>query len=179
MDTDVKALLKDKRLWAGGAVAAAVGVVVFLKRSNSSTGGAGSAVGGSASGPGGSYVQGSADTTGTDIASYLGAYQQSNTALLNTWGQNLTDTLASLGGTPAQSGFNPDAYAQPSYNPSNPYGRTGVLGAGANLGDLSKLYWGDAKYADLLRLANLDAITKNNGNLQGLNLLVPVNPYYK
>lgn len=177
MDTDVKALLKDKRLWAGGAVAAAIGVVVFINRSNASTGGPSGAVGGSASGPGGSYVQGSADTTGTDIASYLGAYQQSNTALLNTWGQSLIDSLKSMQGAPPESTFNPAPYRQP--NDGGPYGYTGVLKGGATLGGLSKLYWGDEKYADLLRLANLSAITKNNGNLEGLNLIVPVNPYYK
>lgn len=107
MDSDVKALLKDKRLWAGAAVAAAVGVVVFLKRANDSTGGQAGAVGGSASGPQGSYAQGSADTTGTDIAAYLGAYQQSNTALLNEWGQNLTETIKSLQQTPSTSPLNP------------------------------------------------------------------------
>lgn len=107
MDTDVKSLLKDKRLWAGGVVAAAVGVVVFLKRGKESTGGDGSAIGGTASGPKGAYVQGSADTTGTDIAAYLGAYQQSNTALLNQWGANLTDAIKALKATPSESRLNP------------------------------------------------------------------------
>jgi hypothetical protein len=104
VDTDVKSLLKDKRLWAGAVVAAAVGVVVFLNRANDATG---DAVGGTATGPKGSYVQGTADTTGTDIAAYLGAYQQSNTDLLNAWGQNLTDTIKALENTTPNSPLNP------------------------------------------------------------------------
>lgn len=166
METDVKALLKDKRLWVGAAVAAGVGVVVFVKKGSS--GGTGL---GSASGPAGTYTQGAADTTGTDIASYLGAYQQSQTSLLNEWGQNLSDTLKAIAGAPASSALG-NQFTQPVYDPGVPH-TTGKLGDNASLGGLAKLYWGDEKYADRLRYANLEKINGANGNLAGLDLYVP------
>lgn len=93
MDADVNALLKDKRLWVGAAVAAGVGIVMFLKRGGSApaTSGPGSATG--------STTQGTADTTGTDIASYLGQYSQSQMELLNQWAANLQTSLDAIRGT--------------------------------------------------------------------------------
>ncbi len=100
MDADVSALLKDKRLWAGAAVAAGVGVVMWFKR-----GGSTPAVGGPGSATG--STQGSADTTGTDIASYLGQYSQSQMELLNQWAANLKTSIDAIGTTPDPTVNNP------------------------------------------------------------------------
>src|SRR3954463_8384431 len=122
MQNDMAKLLKDKRLWVGGAVAAAIGLVVFVKR------GAGASTmdavtGGTASGPGGTYVQGAGDTTGTDIAGYLGNYQQSLSDMLAGWGGSLNDTLKAIqdgaGANPWDNQF--------SFDPEKPHS-TGVLG---------------------------------------------------
>jgi hypothetical protein len=164
MDTDVQALLKDKRLWIGAGVVGIVGVFALLRKKPSTS--AGGATTGTASGPSGTYTQGAADTTGTDIASYLGNYQQSLQGQLTQYQQQLTDTLATL----------PKVGTIPNQPVGMQYGHTGVLSGNDSLEGLSKLYWGDNSGADLLRLANLDAITRNNGNLTGLNLIVPNNP---
>src|SRR4051812_32724245 len=107
MDLDLQTLAKDKRVWAAAGVAAAVGLVVLVKnRGRNAATGSGNAVTGTASGPSGSYVQGTGDTTGTDIASYLGGYQQSLQGQLTQYQQQLTDALATL----------------PKVGDSNPYG---------------------------------------------------------
>jgi hypothetical protein len=95
---------------------------------------------------------------------------------MNTQG-NVTVSVPAT--TPASgTGFS-DPYTQPVFDPAHPYGRSGKLPTGTTLEGLSTLYWGDPKYANLLFLANLDAITKNKGNIVGLDLIVPVNPQYQ
>lgn len=70
-DTDVKGLLKDRKFQLAAAAVVGVGAVVFLIRRNA-TPGAQTAAAGAAGSRG--YVQGGADTTGTDIASFLGSW---------------------------------------------------------------------------------------------------------
>lgn len=73
--SDVRALLKDKRVQLAAAGVAAVGLVVLVvkRRSGADPGDATAAAG--AAGTRG-YVQGGADTTGTDIASFLSNWGQ-------------------------------------------------------------------------------------------------------
>jgi hypothetical protein len=90
--TDLRALFKDRRFQVAAGAVAVVGAVVLVMRSKSSA--ASSDAAAAATGTKG-YVQGGADTTGTDIASYLG-----------NWGslqdQRFADFLAQIkAGTPA------------------------------------------------------------------------------
>lgn len=82
------------------------------------------------------------------------------------------------GTTPASGTAFSDPYTQPAFDPSKPYQYSGKLPKGTTLEGLSSLYWGDPKYANLLFLSNIDIIQKNQGKLEGLNLVVPVNPQY-
>lgn len=83
MASDLSAILKDKRLLIGVAGAAGVGGVVFLMRRQSGTGPASTTVPASATG----YVpMGTADTSGTDMASFL-----------SSWGQSMLDAVKAGG----------------------------------------------------------------------------------
>lgn len=75
-----------------------------------------------------------------------------------------------------------DPYQQPEYNPAHPYQMSGVLPPGTTLKGLSKLYWGNEKWWNLIYVANLALINSRggpNGNLAGLNLTIPVNAEYE
>jgi hypothetical protein len=88
---DLKKLVKDKRFLAAAGVVGVVGLVVFMRR-----GGSGSAAAGDTPGIGGGqvpvgsagYVQGGANTTGTDIAGWLSSYGAAQSAAQQ---QQLTD----------------------------------------------------------------------------------------
>lgn len=82
MDPNIGSILKDKRLLAGLGVAAAVGLVVFLRRGGSSTSTAAAGPSTAPSSTGYYTGTGTADTTGTDMASYLGS-----------WGSSLMDAV--------------------------------------------------------------------------------------
>jgi len=106
---DVKELLKDKKFQIAAAGTALVGAVVLVmkKKSGSGDADAAAATTGARVVPGG-YVQGSADTTGTDLAGYLGnAFANQNAALNDTLTQfsgNISDLLKNLPGADDGSG---------------------------------------------------------------------------
>ncbi len=95
--TNWKAMLKDKKLWIGAAVAGGLGLVVFLKRGGSTQGsvGPGGATGATPVGSAG-YVQGGADTTGTDVASFLSSYSTALQQQQAEYQGQIKDTITSL-----------------------------------------------------------------------------------
>lgn len=96
--TNWRAMLKDKKLWLGVGVAAAIGLAVFLKK--------GGSTGGASPGPGGAtgtsnpstagWYQGGADTTGTDIASFLSSYSSALQGQQTEFQQQIKDTITAL-----------------------------------------------------------------------------------
>lgn len=88
---DWRAMLRDRRLWLGAGVAAAIGAVVYLRRRSSGGGGAESVASRGATG------SPAIDTTGTDIASWLGQYSGSLDRRLVEYGDLLTETLSAIG----------------------------------------------------------------------------------
>lgn len=71
MSQELKAIFKDKRLLAGVGIAAAVGLVVFIRRQQSGT----ASTAATAPSSGGFYTgTGYADTTTSDMASYLSSW---------------------------------------------------------------------------------------------------------
>jgi hypothetical protein len=87
-------MLKDKRLLIGVGVAAAVGLVVLVRRKQT-TGTSATTSGTSTTGTTGGAV-GSVDTAATDIAGWMGDYSQSLQNQLDQYTKTLTDTLAGL-----------------------------------------------------------------------------------
>lgn len=67
---DWKQLAKDKRVWAAGAVVAAIAAVAVIRNRGAGGGDAGGAPVGSGANPAGFYQQ-AADTTGTDLSGFL------------------------------------------------------------------------------------------------------------
>lgn len=100
---DWQGLLHNKWVWAGGAVAGGAGLIVLLrKRAQGGTGGTPSAAGGTQYTP--AYSSGSVggfDSTGTDVASWLGNYSAGLDNQLAAYSQQLTDALAGIGTIPS------------------------------------------------------------------------------
>src|SRR5688572_12267007 len=110
MAIDVKKLLRDKRVWVGVGVAGLIGVVVLVQRKE---GAAGSPQpGGAAPGTSGGYTQGMGDTTGTDIAGYLGQWGQAQMDAQTAFLTSVRDALAggADGGQTSPSGSQPALY---------------------------------------------------------------------
>lgn len=113
--TNWKAMLKDKKLWIGAAVAGGLGLVVFLKRGGSTQGsvGPGGATGATPVG-GAGYVQGGADTTGTDIASFLSSYSSALQGQQAEFQGQVKDTITALleqqGGGATSPNLKPEVY---------------------------------------------------------------------
>jgi hypothetical protein len=140
---DLKAMLRDKRLLAGVGVAGALGLYVLYRRK--AGGGSSSTTSGTA-GAGGAV--GYPNTSGTDIASWLGNYSQSLQSQLDAFsaqpkstliqvsgGTKIDDFLAQLGGTSWDQllALNPgldSAIAQSNnygyLSPTNPGGQAGA-----------------------------------------------------
>lgn len=102
---DLKTALKDKRLLYGVGLAAAAGGAVLWQRSKS--GSSSTSTGGPTSTQPAYVGAGSVDTTGTDVASWLGNYSASLQTQYDQqqqqwaqWGQNLLDTLGQMSDTP-------------------------------------------------------------------------------
>lgn len=94
MPNDLKAILKDKRLLYGLGLAAVAGLAVLWQRSKS---GAGSSGGSTSAGTvsGATYTgAGTVDTTGTDVASWLGSYSASLQAQMDAQNKTVQDQLA-------------------------------------------------------------------------------------
>jgi len=92
--TDIKALVKDKRFLAAAGVVVVVGLVALLRKRGE--GGAGGIGGGTVPVGSSGYVQGGADTTGTDVASFLSQYSAAQLAYMDQWGKALQSTLDSI-----------------------------------------------------------------------------------
>lgn len=97
MNPELSNLLKDRRFQiAAGGVVAVGGFVFYTRRKASTNPAAATTIPVGSSG----YVQGGADTTGTDIASYLGQYGATQNQALQDWAQqwsgNLQDTLDAI-----------------------------------------------------------------------------------
>jgi len=135
---DWQGLLHNRWVWIGGAAAGGVGLAVYLRRKNAA-GGASSTAGAQAS-PAYSGGVGGFDSTGTDVAAWLGNYSGNLQNQLNQYQQQLTDSLAALGTVaPATTGTGgtatPTAVATPPA--INPYtarfiNADGTLSVGAN-----------------------------------------------
>lgn len=93
---DWQALLKDKRVWAGAAGAAGLGLVAYIRKLKTTPATGQNSSGGTAATTAASSGTGNADTTGTDIASFLSNYSGSLQGQLNDYGKQLTDTLSAL-----------------------------------------------------------------------------------
>lgn len=116
--TDFKALLHNKKFQiAAGGVAVVGGVVFYMRSKSGSNSGPNEAASATPAGSSG-YVQGGADTTGTDIASFLSNYSQSLTAQQNDWAQqwsgNLTDTLQAIKDAAAGGPLTPPVTTTPT-----------------------------------------------------------------
>lgn len=126
MNPDLQKLLKDRRFQVAAAGVVGIGGAVFYARrkaSSNPTQATTIPVGSSG------YVQGGADTTGTDIASYLSQYGAQQQAALNDWAQqwsgNLQDTLDALkngqtGGQTTPPAQNPGPTTLPAITPAPP-----------------------------------------------------------
>jgi len=90
-----RTMLKDKRLWIGVAVAAAVGAGVLWqrKRDTGSTTVSGETVATSGAAAGGLAGVSGIDTTGTDIASWMSQYSGSLQRQLDEYGTSLSSTM--------------------------------------------------------------------------------------
>lgn len=91
---DLKTALKDKKLLYGLGLAAAAGAAVFWQKSKS---GSGTSSGGSSGGTvsGATYTgAGTVDTTGTDVASWLGSYSASLQAQMDQQNKLVKDQLS-------------------------------------------------------------------------------------
>jgi hypothetical protein len=101
MDMDLKALAKNKKAWAGVGGAAGLGLFVYYRRKKSGAAGApgtSTAAMTGATAPGGAGA--TADTTGYDLASFLGNYSQSLQDQLTAGLNAIKDQNASIGTTP-------------------------------------------------------------------------------
>lgn len=95
---DWQALLKDKKLWIGVAAAAGLGLLVYSRRTKTAT--PATTPAGTTAGNGGAI----ADTTGTDLASFLGNFSsslQQQIAQLNAGNQTAAGTATPTLPTPA------------------------------------------------------------------------------
>ena len=134
---DISALAQDKKVWIVAGGAGLVGLVVFLKRGGATASSTPAATSAASGVPAGGQMV-TADTTSTDIASYLSQVSQQNQDQFNQWGKNLTDTLTAVQGMTANS--------QTVYS----------AGAGQSLADLAS--------ASGLTEAQLFALNPNLGN---------------
>src|SRR5882762_7008719 len=93
----IKGLLKNKWMLGGLALAAGAGGFVLYKRSKS--GAANTDAASTATGVTGVGSGGTADTTGTDVATWLGSYSTGLNNTLAQYGQTLNDALKNLPST--------------------------------------------------------------------------------
>lgn len=102
---DWKKYLKDKRVWAAGAVVAAIAAVAVI-RNRGGGGESGGAPVGSGANPAGFYQQ-AADTTGTDLSGFLSNWANAQNQQQQLGFQAILDALK--GGGPAQNDDPPPA----------------------------------------------------------------------
>lgn len=102
MAWDWKKLAQDKRVWAGAAVVAAVAVVAVVRNRGAAGGDAPVGSGANPVGSGGTagYYQATGDTTGSNLASFLGSWGQAN---LDAQQQGFKSILDALQGSAADT----------------------------------------------------------------------------
>lgn len=92
---DWKQLAKDKRVWAGAGIVAAIAAVMAIRGRGT---GSGAAPVGSGANPAGYYAAaGAVDTTGTDLSSFLGNWGEAQQQAQAQFLQNLTTALGQGG----------------------------------------------------------------------------------
>lgn len=96
---DWKKYLKDKRVWAAGAVVAAIAAVAVIRNRGAGGDGGGGAPVGSGANPAGFYQQ-AADTTGTDLSGFLSNWASSQNQAQQLGFQAILDALKGGGTTP-------------------------------------------------------------------------------
>jgi len=137
---DWQGLLHNRWVWIGGAAAGGLGLAVYLRRKNAA-GGASQGAGAQASPAYSAGSVGGFDSTGTDVAAWLGNYSGNLQTQLNQYQQQLTDSLAALQNAPTTPAGTGTPTAGPSTGPA-PGGITpnaarfinsnGTLSIGAN-----------------------------------------------
>lgn len=95
---DFQSLIKDRRFQLAAGATAAVGGYVWYQRRKA--GGSSSTAAGSSSTTAGYPSSGGVDTTGTDVANWLGQYSGSLQNQLDAYAQSLNDAVTSLGQVP-------------------------------------------------------------------------------
>ena len=96
---DLQGLLHNRWVWIGGAAAAGLGLALYVKARGR---GASSAMGAQAS-PAYAGGVGTFDSTGTDVAAWLGNYSGNLQNQLNAYQQQLTASLDALQNVPTGS----------------------------------------------------------------------------
>jgi hypothetical protein len=91
MGTDIKRLLKDKRVLAGVGVVAAIALVVAIRRRNS--GGGGTSGTATPAAPSGYYAPGTGDTSGANLSGFLGNWGQAQLSAQQAGFQSILDAL--------------------------------------------------------------------------------------
>lgn len=133
---DWQGLLHNRWVWIGGAAAGGVGLAVYLHGRKGSP--AGASAGAQATPAYASGSVGGFDSTGTDVAAWLGNYSGNLQNQLDAYQQQLTDSLAALQNVPAgTSGTGspaPGSSSGPviSANASKFINANGTLSIGAN-----------------------------------------------
>jgi hypothetical protein len=172
---DVKNLMKDKRFLGALGVVSVLGLVVFLRRGDSQAG-----IGGDPTAKSGGYVQGYADTTGTDIASFLGSYTTSLNAQNAAFLQTLTDTLSKWkGDTPGDVDDPPPFSIQPIPNFRN---TSPTRNGGPWWSDQQQLSWDKVAGAVGYKITELGttglSYTVGDVNSYWFNGLIPQGSYH-
>jgi hypothetical protein len=103
VDPDLAKLAKDKRVWLAAAGAAALGLFVYARRAKAGAGDGPSPQG--APTYSGATMQGGGDTTGTDIASYLGSWGASQNAAFQQFLSQLPATTPPAGPSTVRVGL--------------------------------------------------------------------------
>lgn len=111
---DVRALLHNRWILGGVGLAAVAGVYVLIKKQRSGGGASTSQAGGGSTNP--TYASGSVgsfDSTGTDVASWLGNYSANLDNQFKEFQKNVSDQLAGIPTGPTGTGA-PTASNDPS-----------------------------------------------------------------
>jgi hypothetical protein len=149
---DWQGLLHNRWVWIGGAGAAGLGALAYVRRKKAggAGGGAAATVGAQAT-PAYAGGVGGFDSTGTDVAAWLGNYSGNLQHQLDAYQQQLTDTLAGM-----------------------PTGATGT-GAGPSAGGSSMFA---AANQNLYELGDLNQLRQLNPNLDSLILWADPTPQH-
>lgn len=107
---DWRALLHNRWVWIGGAAAGGLGLAMYVKGRKGPGTGASATVGAPATPAYAGGSVGGFDSTGTDVAAWLGNYSGNLQNQLDQYHQQLTDSLSALQNVPTSGGAS-TAYA--------------------------------------------------------------------